>query len=242
MHVNSVTMEGKNGQVGEIVVNDKGNGFTVDLGKLVADTANPNAGKKITVTYTAKVNETTVENKAGSHAAGVDYGGNNVPVKLFTGELVLMKYGDGDINKALEGAEFVLYKDGEEVPLTFVKEEKTGKYKYAPDTKDADSKLVTDANGYIDVEGLDVGSYHFEETKAPKGYSINTDGKTLTLTVDGEVATAKLYNEGGLNDTKLNSLPSTGGMGTYLFTIIGVVVMAGAAGAFFMSRRKGSEE
>lgn len=76
-------MEGKNGQVGEIVVNDKGNGFTVDLGKLVADTANPNAGKKITVTYTAKVNETTVENKAGSHAAGVDYGGNNVPVKLY---------------------------------------------------------------------------------------------------------------------------------------------------------------
>lgn len=241
--VNSVTMEGKNGQVGEIVVNDKGNGFTVNLGELVADKANPNAGKKITVTYTVKVNETTVENKAGSHAAGVDYGGNNVPVKLFTGELVLMKYGDGDVNKALEGAEFVLYKAGEKVPLTFVKEEKTGKYKYAPDnTEDADSKLVTDANGYIDVEGLDVGSYHFEETKAPKGYSINTDGKTLTLTVDREVATAKLYNEGGLNDTKLNSLPSTGGMGTYLFTIIGVVVMAGAAGAFFISRRKGSEE
>ena len=228
--VNSVTMEGKDGQVGKIVVNDKGNGFTVDLGELVADTANPNAGKKITVTYTVKVNETTVKNEAGSHAAGVDYGGNNVPVK----------YGDGDVNKALEGAEFVLYKDGEEVPLTFVKEEKTGKYKYAPDTEGADSKLVTDANGYIDVEGLDVGSYHFEETKAPKGYSINTDGKTLTLTVDGEVATAKLYNEGGLNDTKLNSLPSTGGMGTYLFTIIGVVVMAGAAGAFFISRRKGS--
>ena len=101
---------------------------------------------------------------------------------------------------------------------------------------------MTDANGYIDVEGLDVGSYHFEETKAPKGYSINTDGKTLTLTVDGKVATAKLYNEGSLNDTKLNALPSTGGMGTYLFTIIGVVVMAGAAGAFFISRRKGSEE
>ena len=45
-----------------------------------------------------------------------------------------------------------------------------------------------------------------------------------------------------MNDTKLGSLPSTGGMGTYLFTIIGVVVMAGAAGAFFMSRRRGSEE
>ena len=56
-------MEGKDGQVGKIVVNDKGNGFTVDLGELVADTANPNAGKKITVTYTVKVNETTVKNE-----------------------------------------------------------------------------------------------------------------------------------------------------------------------------------
>ena len=49
-------MDGKDGQVGKIVVNEKGNGFTVDLRELVADTANPNAGKKITVTYTVKVN------------------------------------------------------------------------------------------------------------------------------------------------------------------------------------------
>ena len=239
--VNSVTMEGKEGQVGTIVVNEAGTGFTIDLNNLVADTANPNAGKKITVTYTAKVKEVTVENNAGSHAAGVDYGGENVPVKLFTGDLVLLKYGDGDLNNVLANAEFVLYKDGEEAPLTFTKQ-RDGKYKYAPDAEDASATLVTDENGMIYVEGLDVGSYHFEETKAPKGYSINTDGKTLTLTVEGEVATAKLYNEGSLNDTKLNALPSPGGMGTYLFTIIGVVVMAGAAGAFFISRRKGSEE
>ena len=45
-----------------------------------------------------------------------------------------------------------------------------------------------------------------------------------------------------IKNTQLSSLPSTGGMGTYLFTIIGVVVMAGAAGAFFISRKKGSEE
>lgn len=237
--VSSVTMEVENGQitVGEIVVNDDGKGFSVNLNDLVADTANPNAGKKIIVTYTAKVNATTVENKAGSHAAGVDYGGDNVPVKLFTGELVLLKYGDGDINKVLANAEFVLYKDGEEAPLTFTKQS-NGKYKYAPDAEDANATLVTDENGMIDVEGLDAGSYHFEETKAPKGYSINTDGKTLTLTVNGDVATAKLYNEGSLNDTKLSALPSTGGMGTYLFTVVGVVLMACAAGAFMVSRKK----
>ena len=235
--VNSVTMEGKDGQVGTIVVNEDGKGFTIDLRELVADTANPNAGKKITVTYTAKVKEVTVENKAGSHAAGVEYGGDNEPVKLFTGELVLLKYGDCDLNNVLENAEFVLYKDGEEVPLTFTKQ-KDGKYKYAPDAEDASATLVTDKNGMIWVEGLDVGSYHFEETKAPKGYSINTDGKTLTLTVEGDVATAKLYNEGDLNDTKLNALPSTGGIGTTIFTIGGCAIMIVAAGLFFATRRK----
>ena len=76
----------------------------------------------------------------------------------------------------------------------------------------------------IDVEGLDVGSYHFEETKAPEGYSINTDGKTLALTVNGDVATANLYNEGQLNDTKLNALPSTGGIGTTIFYVVGAIL------------------
>ena len=235
--VNSVTMEGKVEQVGKIVVNEDGKGFTVNLNALVADTDNQNAGKKITVTYTAKVTKTTVENKAGSHAAGVDYGADNVPVKLFTGELVLLKYGDGNVDNALANAEFVLYKDGEEVPLTFTKQA-NGKYKYAPDAEDATATLVTDENGMIDVEGLDVGSYHFEETKAPEGYSINTDGKTLTLTVNGDVATAKLYNEGQLNDTKLSALPSTGGIGTTIFTIAGCLIMIAAAGLFFASRKK----
>ena len=42
-------------------------------------------------------------------------------------------------------------------------------------------------------------------------------------------------------NTTLSQLPSTGGMGTYLFTIVGVVLMACAAGAFFMSRKKTQE-
>ena len=203
----------------------------------IVETKKELSHEKYIATYTAKVTKTTVENKAGSHAAGVDYGADNVPVKLFTGELVLLKYGDGNVNNALANAEFVLYKDGEEVPLTFTKQE-NGKYKYAPDAEDATATLVTDENGMIDVEGLDVGSYHFEETKAPEGYSINTDGKTLTLTVNGDVATAKLYNEGQLNDTKLSALPSTGGIGTTIFTIAGCVIMIAAAGLFFASRKK----
>ena len=239
--VSSVKMEGTNDQVGSIVVDPKdATKFTVNLNSLVASKDNPNAGKKITVTYTAKVNALTVENKAGSHVANTEYGANNVPVKVFTGEITLTKYGDNKENNVLASAEFEVYKDNATTPLKF-KQQENGNYRYAPDAKDATTTVITNGEGKIVVEGLDVGSYHFKETKAPTGYSINTDGKTIELTQTG-VATAIIKNSDKLNDTKLNSLPSTGGMGTYLFTIIGVVVMAGAAGAFFISRRKGSEE
>lgn len=242
--ISSVTMEGTDPaakQVGSIVVDpEDATKFTVDLNSLVASTDNPNAGKKITVTYTAKVNALAVENTAGSHVVNTEYGANNVPVKVFTGEITLVKYGDNKENNVLANAEFEVYKDNATTPLNFKRQE-NGNYRYAPDAEDATTTVITNENGKIVVEGLDVGSYHFKETKAPTGYSINTDGKTIELTQTG-VATAIIKNNDKLNDTKLNSLPATGGMGTYLFTIIGVVVMAGAAGAFFISRRKGSEE
>ena len=113
------------------------------------------------------------------------------------------------------------------------------------DTSDTDKTgktAVTDVEateGTVLVKGLGAGTYVITETKAPKGYSINTNIDNVTLTKDSaETRNVTLP----VTDTKLGALPSTGGMGTYLFTIIGVVVMAGAAGAFFISRRKGSEE
>ena len=66
---------------------------------------------------------------------------------------------------------------------------------------------------------------------------------TFNVTNEGVASIAgEKANTTEIKNTQLSTLPSTGGMGTYLFTIIGVVVMAGAAGAFFISRRKGSEE
>ena len=234
--VNNVTMVGKDGQVGTIVVNEDGKGFTIDLSELVADTSNPNAGKKITVTYTAKVKELTVENTAGSHTADATYGGNNVPVKLFTGEITLLKYGDSDEANVLKDAEFEVSKDEAATPLKF-KLQENGNYRYAPDAEDASTVVKTNAEGKIVVEGLNVGTYHFKETKAPEGYSINTDGKDITLTQTG-VATDIVKASGKLNDTKLNALPSTGGIGTTIFTIGGCAIMIVAAGLFFATRRK----
>ena len=96
--------------------------------------------------------------------------------------------------------------------------------------------VKTNAEGKIVVEGLNVGTYHFKETKAPEGYSINTDGKDITLTQTG-VATATVKASDKLNDTKLNALPSTGGIGTTIFYVVGAILMVGAAVLLITKRR-----
>lgn len=130
---------------------------------------------------------------------------------------------------------------------------------------------VTDEDGHMTFKGLDAGTYTLVETVAPEGFTLDTQSHTVvitptynpdgtlasySITIDGKTTSTytATYDNGTITNisgdsvkteiknTKMGTLPSTGGMGTYLFTIIGVVVMAGAAGAFFMSRRKGSEE
>lgn len=88
------------------------------------------------------------------------------------------------------------------------------------------------------VKGLDEGEYWFEETKAPEGYSINTNGATATIT---ENKTQNVTVNASLTDSKLSALPSTGGIGTTIFTIAGCLIMVTAAGLFFASRKKANK-
>ena len=222
-----------------IIPSEDGKTFTITLDSLVTDVANPKAGEKVTVKYQAKITALTASNTAKGHKSGQEYDGSSVG--LYTGSITLTKVDANNEEKGLAGAEFKVYKVGENNALgeALKFDYNGGVYTYNPtSTRQDAATVVTGTNGEVKVEGLDVGSYHFEETKAPEGYSINTDGKTLTLTVNGDVATAKLYNEGQLNDTKLSALPSTGGIGTTIFTIAGCVIMIAAAGLFFASRKK----
>ena len=230
--------------------NDK-HSFEINLDSLVANADNPNAGVLVTVKYNAKITSVTVENTAKGHKSYEEYGGTNDKVKLYTGTIVLTKIDAKSETTKLANAEFTVHevttKDNQEVvgeALKFDYDKVTGVYTYNPDSsRTAATIVVTNTAGAVTVKGLDKGKYHFTETKAPNGYSINEAGADINLTFEGNVATANFENTSGkLKDSRLSSLPSTGGMGTYLFTIIGVVVMAGAAGAFFISRRKGSEE
>lgn len=219
------------------------NKFSVDLSTMIND-ANSHAGEQVVITYQVKVtseNDTITNKATAGHEDGNEYGSKES--KIYEGNITLTKYGENNVTLANAG--FEVRKDGAADALTFVKLS-DGVYKYVPaDTEGAVTEVVTDANGKVKVQGLDIGTYKFKEVTAPQGYSVNTTDVSATLEVakkDNGTASGVLTQNTSMKDTKLGSLPSTGGIGTYLFTIIGVVVMAGAAGAFFMSRRKGSEE
>ena len=58
------------------------------------------------------------------------------------------------------------------------------------------------------------------------------DGEVTEITTEGEPETTFIKN------VKLNTLPSTGGTGTYILTIIGVAVFALAARLAIAGRKK----
>lgn len=206
--------------------------YTVDLSDFIASTE---AGATIEVKYSAIVeNDHTYNNSATVDSNTVDY--VQGIVNGHTGTVTLKKV---DTNRnILNGAEFQLL-EATKTPINVVRVN-DGEYKVALEGETGATTKLVATNGTLKVTGLDEGNYEFKETKAPTGYKVNSKNKTFTITADEEKEVT--VDAGEFVNTKLSSLPSTGGMGTYIFTIIGVVVMAGAAGAFFISRRKGSEE
>ena len=202
--------------------------FSVNLDSMIND-ANSNAGKEVVITYKVKV---TSENDIITNKATADFG--STEINVYQGNITLTKTGENDVKLANAG--FEVRKDSKEsVALTF-KKLADGVYKYDP--KGDLTEVFTTTDGTVKVQGLDIGTYYFKEKTAPKGYSVNQDQSKATLAVEGGKAAAVLTAKTSMTDTKLNALPSTGGIGTTIFTIGGCAIMIVAAGLFFATRRK----
>lgn len=200
-------------------------------------------GKAIVITYEAMVVDTEYNNNAGATSNTTDYSSGTVNGD--TGSIEITKI-DVESEEELTGAQFQVYDlgvdgvwnaQGENVPMQFIYDEEKDVYRPALSTDKEDDKVTkveVDANGILKIVGLDEGNYHFEEVVAPDGYSINELG--LTVTVANE--DGKRDVQDNFEDTKLSALPSTGGIGTTIFTVGGCAIMIVAAGLYFASRRK----
>ena len=158
------------------------------------------------------------------------------------GQTVVVKYTatviDDKTYNNTAGAHSNIYKnDATGTPLQFVKVS-NGNYKLALDDEGgAGATVAVDADGKLVLTGLDEGTYYIKETLAPEGYSLVEDPKEVTITAAEKHVSVSI----DFVNTKLGSLPSTGGIGTTIFTIGGCAIMIIAAALFFASRRKSSK-
>ncbi len=106
------------------------------------------------------------------------------------------------------------------------------------------TELETDSNGVVYFGGLDAGTYYLEETEAPDGYNLLNAPTTITIAQDGTItgATTITYNGDDIDAIKIyngssEEMPSTGGIGTTIFYIVGGVMAVGAAVLLITRRR-----
>lgn len=222
--------------------------FELNLMDLVKDD-NTYAGQEVVITYTALVNKANlVENNATSTQDP-----NGTTTKTYSGNATITKL-EVNTTHVLKGAEFVVYRINKE----------TNKKEYAvidangwitgqwiEETTENEvpaglgTTLTTADDGTVTVKGLKAGDYYFKEVVAPDGYSINDKDIAFTMAETTDKTTGVVTGVAPtqpelikMYDSKLSALPSTGGMGTTLFTIAGCAIMVAAAGFFFASRKR----
>ena len=149
-----------------------------------------------------------------------------------------------DGTNPLAGATFQL-KDAKGNVISLVATGSSNTYRPAvgDETASAVTEVTTPADGTIHFVDLGEGSYTLTETKAPEGYNEAAD---TTVTIAAEYNTDGTLQSWSVNNNGQNAveivnnagilLPGTGGMGTVVFTVAGVVAIVGGT-AWMMTRR-----
>lgn len=215
---------------------------TLDINK-TAETTDGGTLKEIevTLTYTATINEKAQVDDKDTNTAHLTFGekGKSAPSTVETSyrafDLIKFKTKDGK-KVFLEKADFSLYKTeaciaGEEINLVKVSDDDSGTvYRVATVNEEGAVTKITTGKKLITIKGLDDATYYLKEIAAPRGYN----PLTAPVPVDLTKGNLKAVTEGDfyqnltgvqVENQAGTTLPSTGGVGTTLFYVVGGLLM-----------------
>ena len=209
-------------------------------------------GKIITISYDAIVTSDALkfDSVDGKNTASLDYGHstgkNSTPTKeteIHNAKLTVTKKQPNTSGEEgapelipLAGAGFVIKNaDGKYYKHTENEDKTAAKVEWVEDIKDA-TERTSDADGNVPAfTGLADGTYTLVEKTTPAGYNTAED-KEFTINAH-DYGETNLEQTAEVKNMKGIELPSTGGMGTVAFAVVGLIVMAGAAVTLIIKKR-----
>ena len=219
------------------------------------------AATKLYVKYSATLNENAKVGLEGNpNASKLSYGeinqgtgkpGSTTPLSetnTYTWDVDVFKYTmNGETEKALAGATFTLSKNaGGSNPIALVSEG-NNVYRVAKTNETVTvTEITTDATGKFTIKGLDADTYYLTETAAPAGYNKLAAPVTIVIGENG-VVNGTTEAPRGVDEVKVlnqsgTELPSTGGIGTTIFYIVGGVLVVGAVVLLVTKKRMNNVE
>ena len=134
-----------------------------------------------------------------------------------------MIYASGDKSKVLSGVKFEVYSDAS---LT----KKLG-------------EMTTDSTGRGRLPGLAEGTYYLKQVSTASGYTLPKDAITIKVKLEGSTpSSVEGYYEAEVAAFEAGTLPFTGGPGTILYTVIGMITIVSAILLFVLYARKKKQE
>lgn len=211
-------------------------------------------GDAVTVTYYAQINENAkIADEANVNKAKVEYGTNSHTeydtTETYVWKMNIVKYtmkkaadSDQATEEKLAGATFQLSRDaaGAQVIKLVKVNDTTYRLALPTETDTAVDTVTTGETGELVINGLADGTYYLTETKAPRGYNLLREPVNVTighkdangkLTETSFVADQTETDTRGVVKVENNAgaeLPSTGGIGTTVFYVLGSAMALGA--------------
>ena len=250
--VNENTLDAANYQVAETT---KPRGFTLTFNNNAEGNASIlKTGDVVTVTYYAQINENAkIADEANVNKAKVEYGTNSHTeydkTETYVWKMNIVKYtmeqttgSDQAKEKMLAGATFQLSRDakGAQVIKLVKVDDTTYRLALPTETEGVVDTITTGETGALVINGLADGTYYLTETKAPRGYNLLREPVNVTighkdangkLTETSFVADQTETDTSGVVKVENNAgaeLPSTGGIGTTAFYVLGSAMALGA--------------